>query len=235
MKVTLDTCFTTARRSLGKGGLSVRKQGGEVLLYEQPPPVQPNTPDQRAVSSAMAACGALWRALAPEQQAGWTSSARRIAAGFRYSHGGLTGYCLFIHCAHNCLLLGAAVPGRPPALPRPPIPRRVELQPAADPRTFGFGIYHQIAAGSCGAHRVVVSLTPATRRNCRAPETRNRRRINGAGSASVLVLPPSGGTITFAGSRFAIEPGRRFGVWVKIVRLPDGLASEELYVDAERK
>ena len=55
------------------------------------------------------------------------------------------------------------------------------------------------------------------------------------GPSSAAALPESGGVVTFANARFAIEPGARFGVALTVIRAEDGLASPVAFFDVIRK
>lgn len=175
----------------------------------------------------------MWKGLPPETKACWKAAAERVADDFPVSHGRLTGYTLYVHCVRNCLMVGAEPPVRPPG-GRPAAPRRIELLPAGDPGKFSFRIYHGVSQCSLDSYRVTLSLTPGSRRNCRAPETRNKRLAKGFGAASGLPLPPSGGIVEAVDCRFEVPPGKRFGVWVRIVRVTDGMASGEVFLDLMR-
>ena len=84
------------------------------------------------------------------------------------------------------------------------------------------------------SNRVLVYLTPGTLRGSRRPRECDRVLICGHGAESAPPLPESGGTVVFTGARHAVEPGKRFGVWIRVVHLPSGVASEELYLDLTR-
>jgi hypothetical protein len=68
----------------------------------------------------------------------------------------------------------------------------------------------------------------------RRPEARNRRLICGWDPASAPTLVPAGQAVTFENAQIAVPPGRRFGVWLRIIRLPDGLGSREAFFDVMR-
>jgi hypothetical protein len=186
------------------------------------------------VRDAMKTCAAAWRAMAGARRSKWHAAARALGPEFRRQTGYLTGYSLFLHCARNCLLAGAPFPERPPHRLRPAPPRRVELIPETDPRRFRFAVTHDVAEGDCQLYRLLVQITPATARGSRAPETRDRRMICGYDVASAPPLAPSGRAVEFQQARFAVAAGRRFGAWVRLIRLPDGLDSGEVDLDLVR-
>jgi hypothetical protein len=234
MKIPRKTCLTALRRTLGPDGSCVRRHGDGVCLYDHPVPVDPLTPDQRAVRHAVKTCAVAWRAFAPAQREQWDTAAHRLRPAFPRQGGLLGGYQLFLHCGLNCLVAGEALPERPPVRRRPAVPQRVELLPETDAGRLRFVIRHDVPDAECKLYRVLVQATPATVRNSRAPETRTRRLICDYGPASAPPLPPSGQTLEFTAPRFPVPPARRFGVWLRIIHLPDGLDSGDVFLDLVR-
>lgn len=58
--------------------------------------------------------------------------------------------------------------------------------------------------------------------------------ICGYGSQSLAPLPESGGVVTFTGAQFGIEPGQRYGVEMRIVRVADGVHGRAQFADLLR-
>jgi hypothetical protein len=234
MFIDVDRCLVAARRVLGAGTTSVRKCRDTCQLYTQVRAANPNTSEQQAIRDAGKLIAATWRALTPEHHEQWKAAARKLTPEFGRSLGQLTGYMLFCHCARNCLNVGAPLPESLPGLLCLRGPGEVVLLPAGDPSAFHFTIKHDIDAAACASYRVLTQMTPPTARSCRAPEARNGRLICGFGPASAPPLPRSGQTLEFTGARYAVAPGQRFGVWMRMVHLPDGLSSEDVFLDLVR-
>ena len=235
LKFDPEMSLASIRRVLSGSNLCARRRGGKVHIYDKPVPANPKTPLQQAVRANVGSVGRAWRGLSADLKARWRVAAARLAPEFPQSRGRLNGYTLFCHCARNCQLAGAPLPPRVPVDPRPELPRAVDLLPVAgDASTFAFLVHHGIGQEWRQLHRVVVRLSPPAARACHKPCRRDARLVCGPLADSAPVLPPSGGRIEFRNARFAAVPGERFGVWVSILRMLDGVDSGDLYVEFER-
>jgi hypothetical protein len=113
-----------------------------------------------------------------------------------------------------------------PALPRPRKVSKIELEFTAQSDEFRLRVEHGIDAPS--GYVLMVRITP--RRNPgRTPIAAEARCICGLGPESTTPLPVSGGTVTFEGARYAVEPGGKLGLAATVVRVADGLVSPEAF------
>lgn len=234
MRFKTKTCLTGVRRVLGKDGIHARTGESGTMLYEQCQAADPATPAQTACRYAMSTCAAAWRALTPNQKASWSDAAQRNAAWYGDSQGYLNGYELFMHAALNRVQMGLAAPKKPLSQLRPAPLENAVLQPAGNPRLFAFLVTHRIAAKKCWEYCVRAMLTPPTTGPGRAPDAQNRRLICMDSTDSAQGLVSSGGILVYPPSQIAVPAGSRFGVWLRVVRVDDGLASEDLFLDLMR-
>lgn len=229
MKITLYPTATHARRANRDKSMVIRNRMGHFDMYPRPDIPNPNTPDQQAARGAWSRASAAWGSLSPEEKARWNAYATVHERFFdRRNVEPLTGYRVFQAAASNRQILGMAMPGAAPVLPPPAVPDRVEILPAADTSTLRLRVHHGLRAEG---FRLVVAMSPATPRQSRKPDRRNGRHVRGWGEASTAPLPASGGEVVFTGCRYAVEPGQRFGVWLRVVRESDGLSSAEMALD----
>lgn len=234
MKFRTETCLTAVRRGLGSNRLHIRRTDYGLDLYERRPSPDPATPAQCQTRESVNGCAAVWRQMPEEEKELWRKAARNDTTWIAESHGYLTGYSLFLHSAMNRLQMGLQPTTIPPGDGRPDPLRSAVLLPADDPRTFAFVLYHGIRPKSCGDYRVRALLTPSTTGHGRAPDRHASRLICGSCSGSTQPLVKSGGVLTFPAAQIAVPPGSRFGVWMRIIRVSDGLASGELFLDVIR-
>lgn len=235
MKFKNEMTCTAFRRALSGTQLCVRTRRGRAHTYVQPDPANPDSPQQQAVREGLGSLANAWNSLTPERKEEWRAAARRLVLDFPDCAGALNCYSLFTQCAVNCTILGEALPEAAPGYRRPGALTGIELLPTDDAARYTFRLEHGIRPGSCRRYRVITSVTPATPKLTHRPDASRLRLINGYCPASGSRLPASGGIILFTDAGITVAPGSRFGVSMRIVHLPEGLASEELFVDLERK
>lgn len=262
MKFRNEITCMALRRALASTPLCVRKRRGRAHIYIQPDPANPDTERQQTARQGLADIAGAWNSLAPERQEEWKAAAARLVCEFPNCGGVLSCYNLYTQCAVNCAILGEQPPGKAPGCRRPDPLTSIELLPAGklpgglpcgmpedvledmpdrmpddlpdDPASYTFRLRHAVRPGACGLYRVITSLTPATPKLTYRPDRSRLQLIHGYSAASGPQLPESGGTVQFTGAAVAIARGRRFGVSMRIVRLPEGLASEGLFIDLKR-
>lgn len=234
MKASVKTSLTGLRRVLNPDGVHARVGDCGVVLYEQTAGRCPSTPAQIESRERLGRCAAVWRGLPAAEKAAWSRAARGMHTWRAETQGYLTGYSLFLHAGLNRMQLGLEPCTFAPVDAPPEAPSMALLLPSDDPRRFAFLVGHMLDAGDCAQHRVRALLTPATSGPGRVPEARFRRLICGFGPDSnrPLVMPRQ--PLVFPPAQIAVPPGSRFGVWLRIVRVRDGLASEELFCDLTR-
>lgn len=231
MKVSLIPSVSHARRACGKDTPMVVRlhKSGVVDMYHASPCVNPDTPQQQITRRRFGDGAARWSSLAPEQKEKWSAFARRWPRLFERPSGEpLTGNRAFYASAYWRRLLGLDVLTDPPLALPPPPQLRLELLPSAEDDTLRIRVEHQLKSGGLS---LVVSMTPPTARPSRKPLRRDARYVKGVDVSSTAPLPEPGGVVTFTGCRFAVRPGERFGVWVRIIRRSSGLASPEVAAD----
>lgn len=234
VKADSKVCCTHIRRGLAGADLCVRERNNRVHLYVQPVPANPDTTDQRAARQGVRELAALWNSMPAESRDEWKAAARRLTPDFPQACGGLNGYTFFTQCAMNCAILGLERPQQPPRLARPAPPQDIELLPSDNPANYAFRVWHKVGIDRCRWYRVLTYLTPATAWLSRRPALSSRCLIHGYSAASAPQLPPSSQIIELTGAKIAVPAGSRFGVWMRVVHLPSGLASEEAFLDTIR-
>lgn len=216
-------------------GLVARQYGSFVQIYGMNPPRYAGTDEQRAVADALNQAAAAWRSFEPARRQAWNDYVRRHERLFRHPRrtGGPNGWHVYSQAARRRLMLGLGPDFGPPALLPPGPLTALRLEPAgADPREFRFMVEHRLTPGP--GHVVIVRLTPPTRGPGRRPRRGDSRPAAGWSAASARELPPTGGVVAYENALFAVPPGRRFGVYARVVRVADGLAGPELACDFVR-
>ncbi len=218
------------RRAFTDGNMAYGVSGQRYYAYERPKISNPNTTEQQRSRSAWKVSSAAWMALPGEVKAAWADYAKKRDRDFdHFGQERLSGYRLFQASAGYRQIMDLPIRTAPPVASPPLGLDNLELLPGPLPGTFRFRVTHQLGSGT--GYRVIVSMTPATARGSRAPERKYARHIKGWGVQSTCQLPPSGSVIEFRDARFPIAAGRRFGVWVRVVRENDGLARTDKFFD----
>lgn len=234
MQVKIPECLTSVRRVGSRERLCARRAEPGIQMYCQPVSPNPNSAQQQLVRASMKASAEIWRAMTSHDHDAWAEAAARLALQFRLARAFFSGYMLFSHCARNRQLLGLDVPQSPPALTRPPAITSIILMPDEDPRSFAFRIGHHITKQWCANCRLLVHLTAPGASPVRRPDIRQRRLICGFGPASAVDLLRSGQIVRFPQAQIAVPAGNRFGLWFRVIHVPDGIASEEVFFDVVR-
>ena len=225
--------LTNARRRVRDSGTVLRKSHKTNLLYTMSKPGNPNTPDQAASRESMRAAGAAWKALSEAQRERYHAFAHEYAERIGVEHyKQLCGWDVFFPSFRNRTLLGLPPVAAPLDCAPPRAPLSVEEAPADSASTFAFRVTHRLPVGG---HMLLVRITPAMPRESWRPRAHNARMIRGYGPRSLVPLPETGGVVVFDKARFAIEPGQRYGVEMRIVRVDDGVHGMPLFVDLVRK
>lgn len=232
MKAQVTMSLAELRRRLPPG-LVARQSGNFVQIYGLSAPAFVATPARRAHADAVTRAAEAWKAADPAWRLAWNDFVRRHDRLFRSPRRtqGPSGYDVFSQASVRRQMLGfdAALPA-PGRLPPEPLADLVlDPAPAADPRRFRFRITHWLTPGP--DHVVFVRVTPATRGPARKPRPEDARYIAGWSEASTRELPPTGSKVDFENAQIAVPPGKRFGVYVRVVRVADGFASRELARD----
>ncbi len=235
MKVNGVPSVTHFRRAAGSGSSCVfRIRGGVIETYEARDLPNPDTSEQQLSRGAFRQSSAAWRALSAEEKLAWDRYARANVGWFvgRQTAEPLTGLRVFHAAAGNLQILGLPILSEAPSQPPPEGLHKLELLPTGELDTLRLRVEHGLPGDG---YRVVVSMSPATLRPSRKADRRTGRHVCGWGAGSTASLPVSGGVVEFTGCRYSVEPGQRFGVWVRVVRESDGLGSVEMFLDVIRR
>lgn len=226
MKIKVEPMLPDPHRAMDDRKMVVRCRKGVYDVYPKPELPPSNTTEQLAVRAAWRAGVAAWGALTPEQKAAWKAQAMQAnALQGRMPTGRLTGYRMFQSSAKYRQILGLPILNDPKGVIPPAAVTSLEPLPDPNPRTFRFRVHHDVENPE--VCRLIVSISPPTSSPKRKPDRRNGRHIKGYGVASTVELPPSGDVLEFTDARFAVLPGQRFGVWVRIVHPDSGTSGPE--------
>jgi hypothetical protein len=230
MKVSLTHHIEAMQGTYKTTDLVYRTSGktGKVYASSKIRPANPRTPDQQATRRIQAMAVRHWCQLTREQRSAWDQFAGLFASG----EAPRSGQAVCREAARMRLLLGLEPRCEAPQFGFPLRVSALVLDPSADSRAFVFQVTH--AMDALAGYVVLMKITPPSPTDARAPVPLQARSICGLGPQSAAPLPPSGGTVSFTDTRFAIEPGQRFGATATIVRLQDGLASPPVFFDLLR-
>ena len=221
MKVSITSPYRTFGGTYKSTDLIFRRTGidGELVASAKIRQTNPDSPDQRAARRMQKDAVEHWAALTREQRMAWNRFAQQY--GPCESH--RSGRSLCREAARMRLFLGMAPRADGPRFCIPPRVAELSCEPAGDPGTYTFRVVHAIEAAS--GYWLQIKITPPPPTAARTPRAKDARCICGVGPQSAMPLPPSGGTVTFSNTRFALEPGWHVGVVATIIREEEGLAS----------
>jgi hypothetical protein len=211
--------------------LVLSTRGKTISVRRHKLPRDPNTAQQKLQRSEMRAAVKLWSQLTMQQRKDWKNYAELYRDALRISEEDLNFDCnLFRGIQQFCRRIGGEFI---PDSPLHPPPRRASaiLQAVSDsPTTFCFRIQHSIA-DTTGMH-VLFEITPATKNplTCK-PLEKHFVYICGLNEASFQPLQESGAVYRIRHARFAVKPGERFGVRIRILsaeHVPSGYTANDL-------
>lgn len=234
MEIRIEPSLVDLRIELNRTALCARRYADRILVYTRPRQASPETAAQREGRMTMRRAGEAWRSLPPQVQQAWHEFAGRISRADANRRTRVTrGYSLYLQATSNRLMLGLAPPREAPLIGPPPAPSALTLMACADPRRFEFVVDR--VTGLESGQRVATRISQATAGPGRAPQSHLCRLIHGFSEASAPPLPAAGQPIVFEGARYAVYPGQRFGIAVRLFRESDGLYSPELFCDLVRQ
>lgn len=201
---------------------------GTSYAYGKPKRKDPKTYDQEQVRLITAEAVRHWGQITQAQRDAWERYAALIGSARKPRR----GLDICREAARMRRLIGLEPRADAPLYPSPGPVTAVTLLPASQPDEFSLRVDH--AVESHATCMLLVKITAATASCARRPKPGDARCIRGFGPASAVPLPPSGGTVTISGARFAVEPGARFGIALTIIRTEDGLASTPSFYDLIR-
>jgi hypothetical protein len=144
----LSALLTDARASIGGATASKNRSGN--YFRARIAPVQPRTPAQQQVRAILATLAAQWRALTPEQIAGWNALASTIikkdTLGNSYSP---TGENLYVG-NNSALTINGESPISDPPVSAPTFPGPIMLSATATAGTPTFAVASALSAAPTG-------------------------------------------------------------------------------------
>jgi hypothetical protein len=160
-----------------------------------------------------------------EARAAWQAYAERHAKELGMFPGDPNGgYSLFVKAQCMRMKRGLDLSQDAPAQsPPPPVTSLAQL-PAEAVTTFRLIANHAIQ--EVDGMNLLVEITPATPKLTRKPRKTDLRYICGPFPPSFLPLMPSGSEYVVPAAQFAISPGDRYGMRVRIVTADDIASSE---------
>ena len=230
MKFDLEAHFKAAKGTVKNTGLVfvTSKETGEVIARAKTRPKNPRTQDQirsREIARVAVRC---WSDLGAEARAGWQEFTVRFGCAQKLRRA--LDVCR--EAQRMRLILGLPTTTEAPHRCFPAPVTGLTPEPCANPNEFRFRVEH--ALDTPAGHMVLVKITPPMPTAARTPREPDARAICGLGPASAAAMPGGGGVVAFSNARFAIEPGKRFGVALTVIRAEDGLASPVAFFDVIR-
>ncbi len=232
MIIELVRGMSDVKRWFRNSDFAVRNWYGKTVGMAKASPADQRTPSQLAARGSMKEAGLAWRDLPEETRAQWNDYARRFGNVISAQlYNDVTGWGVFLPAWRNRALLVETPPVAPlDHAPPTPVVAVEEVFTGVE-TTCSFRVTHGVGPEG---HVLLVRMTPETATRARQPYARTARMIRGHGPESMVPLPASGGVVTFTNACFAIRPGRRYGIAMRIVRVEDGVHSREFFADLYR-
>jgi hypothetical protein len=203
----------------GRGVTHLVRGKTQCIRRNNPHPYDPKTPSQLIQRAQWGQAKQHWKTLSAAQRGAWQAYAERYIRQVGMLPGAANvGYNLFMRAQGIRTKRGLGPGADAPAAP-PPQEATVVRSVAAESATqFRFAVDHQV--NEITDMHVLAEITPATPR-LRKPRETDLRYICGPTPASFVPLQSSGTTYTVDNAQFAVEPGQRYGLRVRIVSVDD--------------
>ena len=201
---------------------------GDQIAYGKPSQPNPDTVAQRKVRGIGRSASQVWGTLPQAVRDEWETFTNRFACSPKRRRA--PNVCR--EAQRMRMMIGLPPTTGAPRLCFPGPVTGVIVEPAADPREFRFRIEHAVDCPF--GYIVLVKITEETPSTAWRPRKKDARSICGPGPESTVALPVNGELVSFASAIFAVNPGRRFGVAMTVIRSEDGLASPVAFFDLIR-